>query len=127
MLISRSNAFLQGENAQILKLLNYCSIWFEKFPKRNFLIFLETRSYKTCSFKKNFWTLKIFILGEKCLSVAKRKFLQPENFQNFKLSNLFWIWSWNYHNEIISYFCTREVIKTFSLKRIFQLLKIWNF
>ena len=92
VLISRLNAFFQGENAQILKLLNFCSIGFKSFGNEIFSYSLKQEATKHVVSKK-ILTFKNFHFGRKVLISRLNAFFQGENAQNLKLLNLYWIWS----------------------------------
>ena len=86
--------FLQAKNPQNCETFKFLFEYgLKSFPKRNFIVFRPKRSDRHSVSKKIFKLLKICILSAKCLSVAKTKFLQPENSQNLKLLNFCWIWS----------------------------------
>ena len=82
---------------------------------------------KIFSLKKTIQLLKIFILIEKCLSVARMCFYKVKilNIWNFQTCARYGLKS--IPDEIISYFCRREEIKTFSFKKKLLIFKNFHF
>ena len=128
MLISRQNEIFTS-----WKLLKFSTFKFGvgyglKIIPSEIISYLGTgEEIKIFILKKTFQLLKIFILSEKCLWVARMCFYKVKTLK-----------IWNFHicsrygpkiipNEIISYLGTREEIKTFSLKEKISTFKNFHF
>ena len=125
MLISRQNEIFTTWKFSKFQIFQICVRYCYKSSANDIIPhYCLKEAIKIFSLKKTIQLLKIFILSEKCLSVARMCFYKVKILKiwNFQICARYGLKS--IPGEIISYFCRREEIKTFSLEKKFQLLKI---
>ena len=126
MLISRQNEIFTTWKFSKFQIFQICVRYCYKSSANDIIPhYCLKEATKIFSLKKTIQLLKIFILSEKCLSVARMCFYKVKILKiwNFQICARYGLKS--IPGEIISYFCRREEIKTFSFKKKFQFLKIF--